>query len=345
MQNKYDICFLGDIYLSEDLNRIDEDLLDLLKSCSHVIANLEGPICDVEVGLKSNKYAAIKINPDYIKYLTVFNISVVSLGNNHAMDFGYPCLKETFNYLSKNNIKWFGAGKDIESAFSPYIFTLYNNIKVGIIGISTVFVPDAAASIDRPGIAGVRVKTNFVIDPKISIEEPAAPYMIDGEVLEEDFKLLKNILDGTTNATNLTVVFTHWGVGISPYHKYMYGGLILEYQRKLAYRLLENKVDLIIGTHPHSIAPVEKYNEKFIFYSLGNFVFHPIVDGMSDIGCIVCYNYDPKIIDLYFVHVNNSKLILVKDLDKYFEIINFIHSSNKLGVEFEKIEKGLRIKI
>ena len=34
-----------------------------------------------------------------------------------------------------------------------------------------------------------------------------------------------------------------------------------------------NGADLVIGTHPHVIQGIEKYNDKYIVYSLGNFVF------------------------------------------------------------------------
>lgn len=37
--------------------------------------------------------------------------------------------------------------------------------------------------------------------------------------------------------------------------------------------LIDNGADLVIGTHPHVIQGIEKYNDKYIVYSLGNFVF------------------------------------------------------------------------
>ncbi len=37
--------------------------------------------------------------------------------------------------------------------------------------------------------------------------------------------------------------------------------------------LIDVGVDLVIGSHPHVVQNIEKYNGKYIFYSLGNFVF------------------------------------------------------------------------
>ena len=44
-------------------------------------------------------------------------------------------------------------------------------------------------------------------------------------------------------------------------------------QQELAHSLIEAGADLIIGSHPHVVQDIEKYQGRLIFYSLGNFVF------------------------------------------------------------------------
>jgi len=44
-------------------------------------------------------------------------------------------------------------------------------------------------------------------------------------------------------------------------------------QQTLAYELIDNGADLIIGHHPHVVGNIELYKNKLIFYSLGNFIF------------------------------------------------------------------------
>ncbi len=61
------------------------------------------------------------------------------------------------------------------------------------------------------------------------------------------------------------VVIPHWG---QEYH--LHSSTAQEY---LAHRLIESGADLIIGSHPHVAEEVEEYQEKLIFYSLGNFIF------------------------------------------------------------------------
>ena len=44
-------------------------------------------------------------------------------------------------------------------------------------------------------------------------------------------------------------------------------------QVKMGHYLIDNGVDLVVGTHPHVIQGIEKYNNKYIIYSLANFMF------------------------------------------------------------------------
>jgi poly-gamma-glutamate synthesis protein (capsule biosynthesis protein) len=44
-------------------------------------------------------------------------------------------------------------------------------------------------------------------------------------------------------------------------------------QEEIGRGLIDNGVDLIIGSHPHVVQNIERYKDKYIFYSLGNFVF------------------------------------------------------------------------
>lgn len=46
-----------------------------------------------------------------------------------------------------------------------------------------------------------------------------------------------------------------------------------EFQTKMGHYLIDHGVDLVIGHHPHVIQGIEKYKDKYIVYSLANFVF------------------------------------------------------------------------
>jgi len=61
------------------------------------------------------------------------------------------------------------------------------------------------------------------------------------------------------------IAFPHWG------NEYKIKSNTI--QQNFAHEIIDSGVDLIIGTHPHVTQEYEIYNNKYIFYSLGNFIF------------------------------------------------------------------------
>ena len=67
------------------------------------------------------------------------------------------------------------------------------------------------------------------------------------------------------DACDYLVVYVHWGVEREETPK--------DYQRAMGRAYIDAGADLVVGSHPHVLQPVEEYNGKTIVYSLGNFVF------------------------------------------------------------------------
>ena len=61
------------------------------------------------------------------------------------------------------------------------------------------------------------------------------------------------------------VVYVHWGVERNTEPE--------DYQKSLARQYIDAGADAVIGAHPHVLQGIEYYQEKPIFYSLGNFIF------------------------------------------------------------------------
>lgn len=64
---------------------------------------------------------------------------------------------------------------------------------------------------------------------------------------------------------NLIIVSCHWGVERENVPE--------DYARRLGKNCIDWGADLVIGHHPHVIQGIERYNGKYIVYSLGNFCF------------------------------------------------------------------------
>ena len=85
---------------------------------------------------------------------------------------------------------------------------------------------------------------------------------IYGERFNEVDTAIKYLKD---NNCDLIISSMHWGI------EYDYEQS--KEQVKMGHYLIDNGVDLVIGHHPHIIQGIEKYHDKYILYSLGNFSF------------------------------------------------------------------------
>jgi poly-gamma-glutamate synthesis protein (capsule biosynthesis protein) len=168
-------------------------------------------------------------------------IDVVSLANNHILDYGEEALLDTLDTLSNSPVVYGGAGRNIEEA-KEVKYIEKENKKVAFICPSRVIpVSEWGATSDRPGLL-----TTY--DPKMTIEQ----------------------IELAENNADYTVVYVHWGLE----HKEMPE----EYQKTMAKQYIDAGADVVMGCHTHCLQGVEIYNGKPIVYSLGNFLFGGNID-------------------------------------------------------------------
>ncbi len=121
----FDIGLVGDMYLRDEYLRrfgiahvadLKEELWGSLAGASLIVANLEAPITSAARPLEDKPYLH-KTSP---AVLDVFDGRfVLSLANNHIMDYGPAGLIDTLNALDAAGVAYAGAGRDIEEASSP----------------------------------------------------------------------------------------------------------------------------------------------------------------------------------------------------------------------------------
>ena len=164
----------------------------------------------------------------------------MGLANNHAYDHGPDALLDTLDTLSGANIRYVGAGRDIEEAMTPQY------IEAG--GMTIAFT--AATQIER----------SLPPDTKEATEtDPGVLRTLDPE------KYLQVISEADENA-DFTVAFVHWG-----------SENVFEYeasQKELAEKYVEAGADLIIGAHPHVLQGFDYVGNVPVVYSMGNFWFN-----------------------------------------------------------------------
>ena len=85
-----------------------------------------------------------------------------------------------------------------------------------------------------------------------------------------------------TEGCNIIIANCHWGEEA----KYEQN----DKQTVLAHKLIDKGVDIVVGSHPHRLQPLEKYKDKWIAYSISNFCFGNAV-GRHNLSYWQCGEY------------------------------------------------------
>lgn len=228
------------------------------------LGNLEAPVTNSKKN--ADKWAVLKQSQSILAELKKVNVSGVSLANNHMLDYGTDGLMDTIKNLQENNIRFTGAGNNIRDALSPIELT-DGGRKIRIYSLATTLPLESAASNGRPGIAPIGVKCTYYFDGVGMQEQPGTPPISHCFVNGPDIERIKRILRANRKEDVTSIITIHWGM------PYQYN--LMDYQKEIAHALIDAGADLIIGHHPHVLQQIERYKEKLIFYSLGNFIWEP----------------------------------------------------------------------
>lgn len=118
------------------------------------------------------------------------------------------------------------------------------------------------------------------------------------------------------------IVYVHWGCEfvMQPTRE----------QKKLAHWLIEIGFDMVVGMHPHVLQGYEVYKGKYIFYSLGNFVFDMawLPTGYGGMINIDLSSKKPKVLPSY-IKINDSYQPVSIDENDVPEFLRF-SNLNKL---------------
>lgn len=200
------------------------------------LANLESPIASGGTEFKGKRFR-FRAEPEVAQALAKAGFHLVTLANNHSMDFGVQALAETIENLTASGIAWVGAGENLSEARKMTLYTV-RGVKVAFLGFSLTQPVEFFAARNRPGTTP-GLENIYTAD--IARARAEADYVI---------------------------VTFHWGKEGST--------TVQPYQRNAAHKAIEAGADAVIGHHPHVLQGVERYRNGIIFYSLGNFAFASI---------------------------------------------------------------------
>ena len=134
---------------------------------------------------------------------------------------------------------------------------------------------------------------------------------------------------------DIVIVYAHWGNE--------YKLIQTETQTNIAHSFIDNGADLIIGSHPHVVQPLEIYKNKVIFYSLGNFVFDQFFseDVRTELLVSVSFSEDGFDFVLTPIYRNQDGSLALSDEEMRKKLLERLaQDSNVSNLIKEKIREG-----
>lgn len=252
VEPEIDIVMVGDILLHENVqesgkledgsynyDHLFANVTEEIQAADLAIANQEVILGGTEIGL----YGYPNFNGPYEvgDALAKAGFNVILHATNHTLDRGKTALVNCMNFWKTNHSEIAVLG--IFESQEAYDNDIY------------VYEQDGV----RIAILNYTYGTNGMPMPD---DMPFAVALLEKEKVLADLEKANEMAD-------FVVVCPHWGTE--------YQHTQSEEQEYWAQLFLENGVDLVIGTHPHYIQPVEMLqdeegNQMLVYYSLGNFI-------------------------------------------------------------------------
>ena len=237
------LSFVGDLnlngfqalYVSEGIKGLLSDsCINELVSADYTMGNHEFAFSTR--GEPAEKEYVFREDPELVSVLQDMSMDIVSLANNHALDYGQDALLDTMETLKNVGIEYVGAGADYNEAKALKMVEVKGK-KLGFLAASRV-IPTTSwnAGSSTPGM--------------FTCYDPTG--------------LLKAIQEAK-GSCDVVIVYLHWGEERKDYPE--------DYERQLGKDCIDAGADLVLGSHPHILQGFEFYKGKAICYSLGNFLF------------------------------------------------------------------------
>ena len=293
------VALTGDT-LFNTLDGASSNALDLVRDATVGFTNLEVNLLDGDAARAAGARPAprwIVAAADQASRLRRAGFDVVSLANNHTMDFGAEGLASTVHALDTAGIAHAGAGPDLGAARAAGL--LGGARRVAVVAVTASASDQARASASQQNIQGRPGVSPLLYDAAITVD--AATYrtlaqsveslqagpppgdreltmfgrrITKGDATRVDFALragdeeqVLSVIREARRQAELVVVSVH---SHEPSNE---SDEPAEFLRQFAHDVVDAGAQLIVGHGPHRIRGVEIYKGAPIFYSLGNFIY------------------------------------------------------------------------
>lgn len=255
----FTITFAGDILMDPGYSAgdaltkrgaegsFDEEALSIMRNADLFVVNNE--FAFTSRGTAVSKQYNFRADPKNAQILKDMGAGLVTLGNNHTYDYGEEGLLDTLDTLKAAGVPYIGAGKDLEEASAPAVYTI-GGFRISLVNAESIL---------------------FNSNPPAQCALEGKPGTFDCYRPEMLFEAVRK----AKAESDYCIAVLHWGSeGKSTPN---------EKQLTLSRGAAEAGADLIIGGHPHVLQTIGRVGAVPVVYSLGNYLFH---SGTYDTGVI-----------------------------------------------------------
>jgi poly-gamma-glutamate synthesis protein (capsule biosynthesis protein) len=252
------LLFAGDVMLNgvRPSEKTFAGIAPTVRRADLAFANLEIPLTTArtptvrktKAEIKRRDQFVLKADPLHAPFFSRAGFDVVSLANNHAMDYGPAGLEQTRALMDGQGVAYAGAGATESEAMRPTYRTLPDGTRVGLVS-AMAFMTTAAL---------------WKITPATPTQPGVNAFAFNGNLGKETRAKLGAYLSRAKKRCDVLVVAVHWGTERKT--------LPNPYQVNLGRALVDAGADVVWGHHPHVLQGAELYRGKPILYSMGNLI-------------------------------------------------------------------------
>jgi len=263
------VTAVGDMIFNQQITTLPEphhrQLLRLMQEADIAYGNLEFSINDRPE--LQRVFYNFRTPTDFVWELAATGINLVSMANNHSLDFGPEGLQDCLKALDRASIGHAGAGLTLAEARAPETERVQSQTtRFALLSTMRYWTSRyRCADPSGPCLATIDPAEILVATENGGTEKVEGPLAADVAALEDDIVLAKRHHDIVMVSLHNHDRSHHRAYGIQdttpPNDEIMYR------------RAIDAGADMVIGSGPHVLRGIEIYQGKPIFYSLANFIY------------------------------------------------------------------------
>ncbi len=279
------------------------DFSDFFKEVAPYFKNADLSIGNLEVtfggndGREFSGYPMFNTPDSLADAIKDSGLNLLLTSNNHSYDTGLSGLKRTLQVLKQRGIDYTGTRETAEEP--SYIIKTVNNISIGIINYTYETSPSSP-------IDGRKYLNGSIISAEANELINSFNY---NKIEDFHTDIGTKLTEMRSKGAEFLVVYIHWG------NEYQTSPNL--HQKAIAQRLCNMGVDIIIGSHPHVIQPVELITSEnsqstaICLYSTGNAVSNQRQELMS--SCPTGHTEDGMLFE--FTLKKTKEGVILQELD------------------------------